>query len=95
MKPENAGHLLAEYVKILAATDDFSAANMEHVLKAWVEQQGIKIGDIIHALRVALTGKPAGFGMFESMQVLGKEECLARIRVALEKLEHAQNRVDA
>ncbi len=95
VKPENVGHLLAEYRKTLAATDDFSAPNMELVLKTWVEQQGIKIGDVIHALRVALTGKPAGFGMFESMEVLGKEECLERIGAALEKLQHAQNRVDA
>ncbi|MDG2014045.1 MAG: glutamate--tRNA ligase family protein, partial [Pirellulaceae bacterium] len=95
VKPENVGHLLAEYRKTLAATDDFSAPNLELVLKTWVEQQGIKIGDVIHALRVALTGKPAGFGMFESMEVLGKEECLERIGAALEKLQHAQNRVDA
>lgn len=95
VKPERAGHLLAEYKKILAVTDDFSAANMEHVLKEWVEQQEIKIGDIIHALRVAVTGKAAGFGMFESLEILGRQECIARVDAALEKLELDRDKVDA
>ncbi|MGI9516521.1 MAG: glutamate--tRNA ligase, partial [Pirellulaceae bacterium] len=91
VKPENAGHLLAEFKKIMAVTDDWSAGNLESTLKDWVEQQGIKIGDIIHALRVALTGKAAGFGMFESMEILGREECLTRIDVSLKKLEDERN----
>lgn len=94
VKPENAGHLLAEFKKTLTATDNFDAENIEHVLKGWVEQQGIKIGDIIHALRVALTGQPAGFGMFESMEIINKQACLERIDSALERLEIARNQVD-
>ena len=86
VKPEGAGHLLAEYKKILATTDDYSATNMESTLKAWIEQQGIKIGDIIHALRVALTGKGAGFGMFETMEILGRDHCVARIDATLNVL---------
>ena len=95
IKPERAGHLLAEYKKILAVTDDFSAENMEQTLKAWIEQQEIGIGEIIHALRVSITGKAAGFGVFESMEILGQTECVARIDAALEKLEFERNKVDA
>lgn len=94
VKPERAGHLLAEFKKVLTTTDDFSAANAESVLKTWVEQQEIKIGDIIHALRVAVTGKAAGFGMFESLEVLGRDECCQRIDVALQRLENQRTKCD-
>jgi glutamyl-tRNA synthetase len=42
------------------------------------------VGDVIHALRVAVTGKGVGFGMFETLEILGRERCLARIDRALE-----------
>lgn len=85
-KPEQAGFLLAEYRKILAGTGDWSAAALEGDLKTWCQQRDMKIGEIIHALRVALTGQAKGFGMFESMEILGREECLARMEQALNRL---------
>jgi glutamyl-tRNA synthetase len=39
--------------------------------------------DIIHAIRVATTGKAAGFGMFETLAILGRERTLARIDAAI------------
>ena len=86
VKPDNAGHLLSEYMKILTATSDWSAEALESQLKEWCEQTGIKIGDIIHALRVAVTGQAAGFGMFESLEVLGQSQSIARVNVALDRL---------
>jgi glutamyl-tRNA synthetase len=92
VKPENAGHLLSEFVKVLSTLDqsDPDAAACEHLVKSFVDQMGIEIGDIIHALRVALTGKAAGFGMFDTMAILGRQRCLNRIELALAKLHAAQ-----
>ena len=42
-------------------------------LKAWVESRGVKIGDIVHPLRVAVTGKAVGFGLFDTLAILGRE----------------------
>ena len=52
-------------------------------MKVWLESNGIGIGEIIHALRVATTGKSVGIGMFEALEILGKESTLARIEKAL------------
>ncbi len=52
-------------------------------MKDFCETEGIKIGDVIHALRVAVTGKAVGFGMFETLEILGRESALARIDRAL------------
>ena len=51
--------------------EPFDAAALERLLQEFVEAEGIKIGQIIHALRVAVTGKAVGFGMFETLAILG------------------------
>ena len=50
---------------------------------AFVEEQGIKIGDIVHAVRVAITGKGVGPGLYDCLELIGKPSCLARIDPAL------------
>ena len=82
-KPTEAAELLAKFRDVLANTDPFEAEPLEAVLKGFVEAQEIKIGQVIHALRVALTGKAVGFGMFDTLAILGRESCLARIDRAL------------
>ena len=85
-KPPEAAGLLTKFKTQLAAADPFDAANLEKVLHVFVEQEGIKIGQIIHALRVAVTGKAVGFGMFDILAILGKEQCVARIDRAVERV---------
>ncbi len=87
VKAGDAGHLLNELNKVLPAVEDFSPENLERFLKEdFCENLQIKIGQIIHALRVATTGKAAGFGMFETLSILGRERCVNRIRLTLDKL---------
>ena len=88
-KPEEAIGLLKQFREQLATTESFDAASLESLLKEWVEAKQIKIGQVIHALRVAVTGKAAGFGMFETLAILGKEKCLTRIDWACQRA--AQN----
>ncbi|MCG8583642.1 MAG: glutamate--tRNA ligase, partial [Pirellulales bacterium] len=85
-KPDDAAELLAKFKEVLAHTEPFDANTLEIALKQFVEDQGIKIGQIIHALRVAVTGKAVGFGMFETLEILGRDSCNARIDRALEHL---------
>jgi len=78
-KPEEATELLREFRE-----EPFEASHLEGTLKEFVDQQGIKIGQVIHALRVATTGKAVGFGMFQALEILGADQVLARIDQALE-----------
>ncbi|MGI9427282.1 MAG: glutamate--tRNA ligase [Bythopirellula sp.] len=82
-KPENARSLLAEFRQQLAEVQTFEPEPLEKCLKDFVAAQDIKIGQIIHALRVAVTGKAVGFGMFETLAILGRERSLTRIDRAL------------
>ena len=74
-----AREVLGRFRDCLAACDNFAPAPLEQLLHDFVQQQGIKIGEIIHPVRVALTGKSVGFGLFDSLAILGKQRCLARI----------------
>jgi glutamyl-tRNA synthetase len=85
-KPPEAAGLLAKFKEELTRVEPFTAAALEARLQQFVQSQGIQIGQIIHALRVAVTGKAIGFGLFESLAILGREHCLARINRALARL---------
>ncbi len=90
VKPEQAITLLKRFRQDLSATTDFTPPALDTLLHAFVEREGIKIGEIIHALRVAVTGKAVGFGMFETLAILGQESCLQRIdRAIAESLRNA------
>ena len=81
-KPEAAA-LLAKFREKLAAVEPFDTAQLETALHDFVAAEGIKTGEIIHAVRVATTGKPVGPGLYDCLEILGRETCLARIDHAL------------
>jgi len=86
VKPPRAAELLRKFQARLAAAEAFDAPALESLLQQFMEVEGIKVGDVIHAVRVAVTGKAVGFGMFETLEILGREHCLARIERALSRL---------
>ncbi len=78
-KPPEAVGLLKKFREVLATTEPFDAPTLDRALHAFVDQEGIQIGQIIHAVRVAVTGKGVGFGLFETLALLGRDRCLGRI----------------
>ena len=93
VKPETAGFLLGEFKKLLVGTDEseFTVPELEALLDGFCETQSIGTGDVIHALRVGISGKAAGFGTIETMAILGKDRCIKRLDLTLAKLEDARN----
>jgi glutamyl-tRNA synthetase len=84
-KPAEAAGLLRKYREALAGSA-FDAASLEAGMSAFVQAEGIKLAQIVHAVRVAVTGKGVGFGLFETLASLGKERTLARIDRVLARL---------
>jgi len=80
-----AVEVLSRFYDRLAAAEAFDPASLEALLHAFVEAEGIKIGEIIHPVRVAATGKMVGFGLFDTLAILGKQRSLARITRALKR----------
>ncbi len=85
-KPPEAARLLARFKDRLATVTSFDAATLEKALQDFAQAEGIRNDQIIHALRVAVTGKAVGFGLFDSLAILGKAHSLVRIDRALGRL---------
>jgi glutamyl-tRNA synthetase len=71
--------VLAEIGVGLAALDAWTADNIEGLLRRMAEDSGRGLGKLAQPLRAALTGSNASPSLFEVMEVLGREESLARI----------------
>ncbi|MGE0651526.1 MAG: glutamate--tRNA ligase [Alphaproteobacteria bacterium] len=67
----------------LAALPDWRAEALESVVKNYAAEAGAKLGEVAQPLRAALTGKAESPGLFEVMDVLGRDESLGRIGDAL------------
>jgi glutamyl-tRNA synthetase len=70
----------------LSSLQSFDHDSLEGALRPLAEQLGLKAGQLFNPLRVATTGRTAAPPLFETMAVLGKEVCLKRLGVAIEKL---------
>jgi glutamyl-tRNA synthetase len=81
-KPQIA-ELLTGLRARLTVAGAFEPAALETLVYEFAESSGVKVGEIVHPLRVVLTGKLVGFGLFDTLAILGKDRCLARIDRAL------------
>ncbi len=76
----------AKTVDIFASLSDFTAHNVEATFKKTAEESGIQPGSVMQLLRVILTGMSAGPALFETIELLGKDEVVNRIKKATEML---------
>lgn len=65
---------------------EFVASKLKQILTDIIEAEGIGFGKLMMPLRVAVTGSGSGPDLFESMELLGREEVIRRLDTALEKL---------
>ncbi len=89
---ENTKPLIELLVKKLEGIEDFSHTYLHDRINEFNEEQGIKLKEIIHPIRLMITGKSSGAGMFETMETLGKDECIKRMNYFLnEKVKEYEN----
>lgn len=77
--------LLRTVRDLLADETDFTAARLESTIRQGLESQGRQLSEVTHPLRLALTGKGVGFGLFDTLAILGRERSLARIDRLLQR----------
>ncbi|HEV3417783.1 MAG TPA: glutamate--tRNA ligase [Pirellulales bacterium] len=85
LRKSGALELLAKLKERLAAVEPFEIELLEKALQQFIADEGIKIGDVIHALRVAVTGKAVGPGLYDCLAILDRETSLARIQRTLDE----------
>ena len=73
---------LADHIRALRdafAGAAFDEATLEQTLRALADTRGVKAGSLIHATRIAMTGRMVSPGLFEMLVLLGRERVLARL----------------
>ena len=78
--------LLRKARTVLVDAATFDAATLQQAVEALAVAEGVKHGPVSQTLRVAVTGKDVGFGAYETLAILGRVRCLARIDKALARL---------
>ncbi|MCA3596799.1 MAG: glutamate--tRNA ligase [Methylobacterium sp.] len=72
--------VLARLLARLEAVPIWETASLEEAVRAEAQSSGLKLGALAQPLRAALTGRATSPGIFEVLVVLGREECLGRLR---------------
>src|SRR5689334_23876294 len=79
---EGADELLAAAAGAFAAVDAWAADPLRAALERVGEERGLKLGKTQAPVRVAVTGRSVGLPLFESIEVLGRDRTLDRLRAA-------------
>jgi glutamyl-tRNA synthetase len=79
---------LTELLEGLTRLTDYSHAGIENIFTAIIEKHGIKLGTIAQPVRVALTGGTVSPGIFEVIEIIGKEATIRRIEKAINTIKN-------
>jgi len=74
-------------LRALEEVRPFTAANAELPMRNLVEESGLSAGQVFGILRTAVTGQRVSPPLFESMEVIGQNTVLKRVRAAVHELE--------
>ena len=75
----DSGAIIASLLPIMKGLEEFNHTTINDAIGAFTKENGIASKLFIHPLRMILTGKPVGAGLYETMEMLGKDVCIRRI----------------
>lgn len=85
-EPRRAAEALQHVLSAVEPIEPWAHEALEAAIRPLAEEMGVKAGDLFGLVRVAVTGRPATPPLFETMEVLGREKSLERLRAALDRL---------
>ncbi|PVX51892.1 glutamyl-tRNA synthetase [Balneicella halophila] len=84
---ENTANILQSLLdEVIVDSDDFSSANLEAKVKEWITNEELGMGKVMAPFRIAMVGGLRGPHLFDITEQLGKDETIARLKYAIEKL---------
>ena len=78
--------LMQELISTLEYIDGFDSANIEAIVKDWLTKNEIGMGKVMQPFRLSLVGALKGPHLFDIVEIIGKEETIARIQKAISTL---------
>lgn len=86
LKKEGVCELLKEVNSAISQADTFDKKTLEDSLRTLTERLGVGFSKLAQPMRVAITGKSVSAGIFETMELLGKEKTLKRLDYTIKNL---------
>lgn len=83
---EGSAALVRDFAEELSHLSEWTVARLEACLTELTNDRGLGAGELIHPTRLAVTGVAAGAGLYETMEVLGQQTCVRRLRKAADAL---------
>lgn len=83
---EETPRQMQELIAQLEALDDFSSKPAEEVILGWIASKEYHLGNVMNAFRLAVVGECKGPHMFDITELLGKDETVARLRLAIDRI---------
>lgn len=84
---EDSAALMARIIDVVEEIEPFTQENMEAPLREFAEQAQVGFGKVAQPVRLAVTGRTASPGLFEIMEILGRETVLKRLHKALDYIQ--------
>ncbi|KPK63077.1 hypothetical protein AMJ83_08360 [candidate division WOR_3 bacterium SM23_42] len=84
--------VLQEFLSKFEDTEEYNAQSIENCVRTYAEAKRLKARVIIHPLRLFVTGKQGGPGLFEIMELVGKDKCVKRIRRKINEFKEQHER---
>lgn len=85
-KPETAKILTDLVAEVLTTTNNFKSADLEEIVKKWIQENELGMGKVMAPFRIALVGGLRGPHLFDIAEKLGKEETINRINFAVKNI---------
>jgi glutamyl-tRNA synthetase len=79
LRAPGAPELISAIREKYAALSLFYAASLESALRELADDRGLKPADLIHPVRIAVSGQPGGPSLFHMLELIGRERVLARL----------------
>ena len=84
---EDTPRIMSELIALLESIEDFSSKNAEDIVLSWITAHEYHTGNVMNAFRLAVVGECKGPHMFDITELMGKEETIARIKIAIENIK--------
>jgi len=78
--------VMQKLVSVLENIEDFTASNIETIVKEWMTANEIGMGKVMQPFRLSLVGALKGPHLFDIVEIIGKEETISRIHKAIQSL---------
>lgn len=87
LSPGESAAIMRRVLQILEGLEEFTHSSIEPPLRSFLEETSLSAGQVFNIVRVAVTGQTVSPPLFESMEIVGKEKVLERIRNSIALLE--------